>query len=92
MIGYTCNTVGCQTPVWGIPDCFDVNPEGIAVGTYAGLLLSEASVELHDAAVIATDESLMNVPLGAQASDTRAVFTHVPLRWKGRHVFTVGGR
>ena len=44
------------------------------------------------AAVIATDESLMNVPLSAQASDTRAVFTHVPLRWKGRHVFTVGGR
>ncbi len=56
MIGYTCDTPGCQTPVWGIADCFDVDPAGVTVGTYAGVLVNDASAGLLAAAALATEQ------------------------------------
>jgi hypothetical protein len=46
MIGYTCETPGCQNPMYGIPDCLTVDPQGGNVGDYAVTLVNDPSAEL----------------------------------------------
>jgi Zn-dependent M28 family amino/carboxypeptidase len=46
MIGYTCDTPGCQVPIVDIPPCLDVDPEGVDVGTYIAVAANEASAGL----------------------------------------------
>jgi len=53
MIGYTCTEPGCQGAIWSIPGCFNVDPEGGIVGTYAAALVNDASAHLMDACVFA---------------------------------------
>lgn len=46
MIGYTCDTPGCQTPFYSVPGCLQLDREGVNVGRYAATLVNDASAEL----------------------------------------------
>ncbi len=43
MIGYTCDVSGCQVPFSDVPDCLDVEPEGVDVGTFIAVVANDAS-------------------------------------------------
>ncbi len=52
MIGYTCDAPGCQAPFWDIGGCFQVDPDGVNVGTFVATLVNDASVPLLDACTL----------------------------------------
>jgi len=46
MIGYTCDTPGCQAPFSDFPPCLDVEPEGEDIGTFIAIVGNTASTDL----------------------------------------------
>ncbi len=55
MIGYACHEPNCQSPVYGISDCFWVDPEGVTTGNYGAICVSAASASLRTDALYAVE-------------------------------------
>jgi Zn-dependent M28 family amino/carboxypeptidase len=55
MIGYACRTPNCQDPVYGIPGCFRVDPEGVNVGNYGAICVNATAAPLLTNALYAVD-------------------------------------